>query len=51
MIINGATVRLEDQQNKKADRKLTKWSLRWLDIAGLRSYLITKKFCLLETTN
>lgn len=50
LIVNGATVRFEDQQNKKADKKLAKWNLRWLDIAGLRSYLITKRFSLIATT-
>jgi hypothetical protein len=48
MIVNGATVKFDDGQNKKADKKLAKWSLRWLDIQGMRCYLITKGYKLID---
>jgi hypothetical protein len=29
--------------------KVGKWSLKWLDLEGIRSYLITKNFKYVET--
>ena len=44
LIIHGANLKFESHQNDKAAKKVGRWALRWLDLEGLRSYLITKNF-------
>lgn len=48
LIVAGANIKFEpkqDQRGKKGD----KWSLKWIDLEGLRSYLITKNYNYVET--
>lgn len=49
LIVQGASIKFELKQDQKAGRVLSKWSLKWLDIEGIRNYLITKNFNYLET--
>lgn len=49
LIQNGATLKFEADQDKKALKTPGKWALRWLDIEGIRTYLITKNFNYVET--
>lgn len=44
LIQNGATIKYEQDQDKKALKHPGKWNLKWLDIEGIRNYLITKNF-------
>ena len=49
LIQNGATIKFEQDQDKKALKNPGKWNLKWFDIEGLKYYLITKNFNYLET--
>ena len=49
LIINGATLKFDEKQGKKSEKPPNVWKLNWLDIEGIRSYLITKNFTLKET--
>ena len=49
LIMKGATIKFEPDQDKKANKQVGKWALRWLDIDGLRNYLITKNYQYKET--
>ena len=49
LIQNGATLKFEPEQDKKALKTPGKWALRWLDVEGIRTYLITNNFNYLET--
>jgi hypothetical protein len=40
LIVAGASIKFEPRQDQRG--KGDKWSLKWLDLEGLRSYLITK---------
>jgi hypothetical protein len=48
LIINGANLKFEQKQNEKAKKVFNKWALHWMDIEGIRSYLITKQFKFVE---
>ncbi len=49
LIIHGADIKFEPKQNQKAKKNIGKWSLRWFDFEGIKSYLITKQFTFVET--
>ena len=49
LILKGATIKFEPKQDEKANKKVGKWALRWLDIDGIRNYLITKNYQYKET--
>ena len=49
LILRGATIKFEPKQDEKANKKVGKWALRWLDIEGIRNYLITKNYQYKET--
>jgi hypothetical protein len=44
LIQNGASIKFEQDQDKKALKNPGKWNLKWMDLEGIRTYLITKNF-------
>jgi hypothetical protein len=47
--MNGATLKFEQKQDQKSSKAIGKWSLKWLDIEGIKNYLITKNCNYVET--
>ena len=47
--MNGAGIKFDEKQGKKSDKPPNVWKLKWFDIEGIRSYLITKNFTYKET--
>lgn len=44
MIIHGANIKF-DERDKNVKKGVVKgWRLPWLDIEGIRAYLVTKRF-------
>jgi hypothetical protein len=48
LIVAGANIKFEPRQDQKGG-KGDRWSLKWFDLEGLRSYLITKNCNYVET--
>lgn len=44
----GANIKFEGRQSQKAEKSIGRWTLRWFDLEGIRSYLITKNCNYLE---
>jgi hypothetical protein len=49
LIVNGADIKYEPKQDQKAKKHPGKWNLHWIDVEGIRNYLITKQFVYVET--
>lgn len=49
LIQNGANIKFEQDQDKKALKNPGRWNLKWFDLEGIRAYLITKNFNYVET--
>jgi hypothetical protein len=49
LIVNGADIKFEPKQDQKAKKIVGKWSLKWFDWEGIRTYLVTKMFTYVET--